>query len=140
MASTLLGNVWRSRHQPWDESGPPRSDVLQLADPEEPGRLPLHSSRGSEGILHRLLWHRCMTQGGGKKEPTAADSWYLASNQEDDGVKARQTPPVLQQDISISSPDFRPDRFAQPCSHASIRGQPARSLQPFQCGGKQTAP
>ena len=43
VASTLLGNVWRSPHQPWDDSGPPLSDVLQLADPEEPSRLPLRS-------------------------------------------------------------------------------------------------
>ncbi len=43
-------------------------------------------------------------------------------------------------DIPINSPYLRLDRFAQPCSHASIRGQPARSLQPFQCGGKETAP
>ena len=43
VAPTLLGNVWRSPHQPWDDGGPPLSDVLQLADPEEPSRLPLRS-------------------------------------------------------------------------------------------------
>ena len=43
VASTLLGNVWRSPTQPWGDTGPPLSDVLQLADPEEPSRLPLRS-------------------------------------------------------------------------------------------------
>ncbi len=43
VASTLLGNVWRSPAQPWADTGPPLSDVLQLADPEEPSRLPLRS-------------------------------------------------------------------------------------------------
>ena len=43
VASTLLGNLWRSPAQPWGDTGPPLSDVLQLADPEEPSRPPLRS-------------------------------------------------------------------------------------------------
>eukprot|EP00434_Breviolum_minutum_P028296 symbB.v1.2.025033.t1/scaffold2409.1/size79984/1 len=43
VASTLLGNVWRSPSQAWEADGPPLSEVLRLVDPTEPSRLPLRS-------------------------------------------------------------------------------------------------
>ena len=43
VASTLLGNAWRSPAQPFGDEGPQLSAVLQLADSEEPSRLPLRS-------------------------------------------------------------------------------------------------
>eukprot|EP00434_Breviolum_minutum_P012613 symbB.v1.2.011117.t1/scaffold739.1/size166688/8 len=43
VASTLLGNIWRSPAQPCTDEGPQLSAVLQLADSEEPSRLPLRS-------------------------------------------------------------------------------------------------
>ena len=43
VASTLLGNVWRSPSQAWEADGPPLSEVLRLVGPTEPSRLPLRS-------------------------------------------------------------------------------------------------
>ena len=43
VASTLLGNVWRSPSQAWEADGPPLSEVLWLVGPTEPSRLPLRS-------------------------------------------------------------------------------------------------
>ena len=47
-----------------EDSGPPLSDVLQLADPEEPSRPLLRSPRDLEGTLCRLM----RTKQGGKKK------------------------------------------------------------------------
>ena len=43
VASTLLGNAWRSPFKSFGDEGPQLSAVLQLAAPEEPSRLPLQS-------------------------------------------------------------------------------------------------
>lgn len=74
VASTLLGNLWRSPAQPCSEDGPQLSAMLQLADPEEPIAGSPSNPKGIAGDLFRLL--RSLQKGWGEKTHHFAATWF----------------------------------------------------------------
>ena len=80
VASTLLGNLWRSPAQPCSEDGPQLSAMLQLADPEEPIAGSPSNPKRIAGDLFRLL--RSLQKGWGEKTHHFAATWFANMAQE----------------------------------------------------------